>query len=217
MNDNLYILPKRPRIKEKVKAPDQRKFSVIPLSVINVNMTKASYKVLIVLSSYCNKAGFSHVSLKRIANDIGISTPAVSRQVKRLERLGIVKKVSGHYPQIKGATRRIIYDNNLSDQDAGRIANAPVEPYNNREISAEYLKKKVNHINTLHTVDKPLEVKQSIQSNKQIITSLLMSVSTESELHRMTMCIESGLPLSDLRAHINKGFSILDYKGYTGV
>ena len=217
MNNNLYILPKRPRIKEKVKAPDQRKFSVIPLNVINVNMTKASYKVLIVLSSYCNKAGFSYVSLKRIANDLGISTPAVSRQIKRLERLGIVKKVSGHYPQIKGATRRIIYDHNLNNEDAGRIANAPVEPYNNREISAEYLKKKVNLINALHTVNKPVEVKQSIQSNKEIVTSLLMSVSTESELHRMTMCIESGIPLSDLRTHIDKGFSILDYKGYTGV
>ena len=177
-----YSLPKKPKIKEKTPAPDQRKFSVMPLSVINKRMTLASYRVLVVLSSYCNKAGFTYVSLARIGNDLGITAPSVSRQIQRLQKLGIVKKVSGHYSMIKGATRRIIYDDSLSNEDASRIANAPIEPYNNREIKGELMKKRISKSNKIAKEAKPVSAKQSNQLHNELLASVFECVKSEQDL-----------------------------------
>lgn len=187
-----YSLPKKPKIKEKTPAPDQRKFSVMPLSVINKRMTLASYRVLVVLSSYCNKAGFTYVSLARIGNDLGITAPSVSRQIQRLQKLGIVKKVSGHYSMIKGATRRIIYDDSLSNEDASRIANAPIEPYNNREIKGELMKKRISKSNKIAKEAKPVSAKQSNQLHNELLASVFECVKSEQDLLIVERRLASG-------------------------
>jgi len=187
-----YSLPKKPKIKEKTPAPDQRKFSVMPLSVINKRMTLASYRVLVVLSSYCNKAGFTYVSLARIGNDLGITAPSVSRQIQRLQKLGIVKKVSGHYSMIKGATRRIIYDDSLSNEDASRIANAPIEPYNNREIKGELMKKRISKSNKIAKEAKPVSAKQSNQLHNELLASVFECVKSEQDLVIVERRLASG-------------------------
>ena len=193
-----YSLPKKPKIKEKTPAPDQRKFSVMPLSVINKRMTLASYRVLVVLSSYCNKAGFTYVSLARIGNDLGITAPSVSRQIQRLQKLGIVKKVSGHYSMIKGATRRIIYDDNLSNEDASRIANAPIEPYNNREIKGELMKKKISKSNKIAKEAKPVSAKQSNQLHNELLASVFECVKSEQDLVIVERRLASGENPADI-------------------
>lgn len=208
-----YNLPKQRKIKEKTPAPDQRKFAVVPLHILEKPLTLESLRVLIVLSSYCNKAGFSHVSLNRIANDLGITSQTVSYHMSRLQRLKIVKKISGHYTMIKGATRRIIYDDNISNEDASRIAQAPIEPYNNAEINSMIKAKRMNKNKDISKQAKSKDSKQSRERYNAEVTSLLMSVSTESELARLTILIESGTPLESLRMHIEKGLSVLSYKG----
>lgn len=208
-----YNLPKQRKIKEKTPAPDQRKFAVVPLHILEKPLTLGSLRVLIVLSSYCNKAGFSHVSLNRIANDLGVTSQTVSYHMSRLQRLKIVKKISGHYTMIKGATRRIIYDDNISNEDASRIAQAPIEPYNNAEINSMIKAKRMNKNKDISKQAKSKDSNQSKERYNEEVTSLLMSVSTESELARLTILIESGIPLESLRMHINKGLSVLSYKG----
>ena len=208
-----YNLPKKPKIKEKTPAPDQRKFAVVPLHILNKAVTLESLRVLIVLSSYCNKAGFSHVSLNRIANDLGTTAQTVSYHMSRLQRLKIVKKISGHYTMIKGATRRIIYDDKISNEDASRIAQAPIEPYNNSEISSMIKAKHINDNKEIEEVTKSHNSNESKLSYNEEVTSLLECVSSESELARLTILIESGASLESLREHINKGASVLSYKG----
>lgn len=208
-----YNLPKKPKIKEKTPAPDQRKFAVVPLHILNKAVTLESLRVLIVLSSYCNKAGFSHVSLNRIANDLGTTAQTVSYHMSRLQRLKIVKKISGHYTMIKGATRRIIYDDKISNEDASRIAQAPIEPYNNSEISSMIKTKHINDNKEIEEVTKSHNSNESKLSYNEEVTSLLECVSSESELARLTILIESGASLESLREHINKGASVLSYKG----
>ena len=208
-----YNLPKKPKIKEKTPAPDQRKFAVVPLHILNKAVTLESLRVLIVLSSYCNKAGFSHVSLNRIANDLGTTAQTVSYHMSRLQRLKIVKKISGHYTMIKGATRRIIYDDKISNEDASRIAQAPIEPYNNSEISSMIKAKHINDNKEIEEVTKSHSSNESKLSYNEEVTSLLECVSSESELARLTILIESGASLESLREHINKGASVLSYKG----
>ena len=208
-----YNLPKKPKIKEKTPAPDQRKFAVVPLHILNKAVTLESLRVLIVLSSYCNKAGFSHVSLNRIANDLGTTAQTVSYHMSRLQRLKIVKKISGHYTMIKGATRRIIYDDKISNEDASRIAQAPIEPYNNREINSMIKAKHINNNKEIKKETKSHSSNESKLSYNDEVTSLLECVSSESELARLTILIESGAPLESLREHINKGDSVVSYKG----
>lgn len=208
-----YNLPKRPKIKEKTPAPDQRKFAVIPLHILSKAVTLESLRVLIVLSSYCNKAGFSHVSLNRIANDLGTTAQTVSYHMSRLQRLKIVKKISGHYTMIKGATRRIIYDDKISNEDASRIAQAPIEPYNNSEITNMIKAKYINNNKEIEKQAKSHSSNESKLSYNEEVTSLLECVSSESELARLTILIESGASLESLREHINKGASVLSYKG----
>jgi DNA-binding Lrp family transcriptional regulator len=208
-----YNLPKKPKIKEKTPAPDQRKFAVVPLHIIDKAVTLESLRVLIVLSSYCNKAGFSHVSLNRIANDLGTTAQTVSYHMSRLQRLKIVKKISGHYTMIKGATRRIIYDDKISNEDASRIAQAPIEPYNNSEITSMIKAKHINNNKDIEEAKKSHSSNESRLSYNEEVTSLLECVSSESELARLTILIESGASLESLREHINKGASVLSYKG----
>lgn len=208
-----YNLPKKPKIKEKTPAPDQRKFAVVPLHILDKAVTLESLRVLIVLSSYCNKAGFSHVSLNRIANDLGTTAQTVSYHMSRLQRLKIVKKISGHYTMIKGATRRIIYDDKISNEDASRIAQAPIEPYNNSEINSMIKAKHINNNKEIEKETKSHSSNESKVSYNEEVTSLLECVSSESELARLTILIESGASLESLREHINKGASVLSYKG----
>ena len=182
-----YIINEAPRIKKRTKAPDQRKFSVVPLEAVKrPGITLASLKVLIVLSSYCNKAGSSYVSLDRIGQDLGISRQAVGQSMKRLTRAGLVKEYNNHYKNLKGSTRRIIYDSKLTDQDVQAISNEPIERLNNQDIKARQID---NKIIELDRPGKPLEIAQSSATDKDVLASLYMCVSTERDLLELEQCI----------------------------
>lgn len=198
-----YNLPKQRKIKEKTPAPDQRKFAVVPLHILEKPLTLGSLRVLIVLSSYCNKAGFSHVSLNRIANDLNVSAQAVSYHMSRLQRLKIVKKISGHYTMIKGATRRIIYDDDISSEDASRIAQAPIEPYNNAEINMMIKAKRTNKNKDITKQTKSSSFKQSMESYNREVTSLFECVTSEQQLLSLEKRLLQGEKPEDLRKELN--------------
>lgn len=198
-----YNLPKQRKIKEKTPAPDQRKFAVVPLHILEKPLTLGSLRVLIVLSSYCNKAGFSHVSLNRIANDLGVTSQTVSYHMSRLQRLKIVKKISGHYTMIKGATRRIIYDDDISSEDASRIAQAPIEPYNNAEINSMIKAKRTNKNKDISKQAKSKDSKQSMESYNREVTSLFECVSSEQQLLSLEKRLLQGEKPEDLRKELN--------------
>ena len=182
-----YIINEAPRIKKRTKAPDQRKFSVVPLEAVKrPGITLASLKVLIVLSSYCNKAGSSYVSLDRIGQDLGISRQAVGQSMKRLTKAGLVKEYNNHYKNLKGSTRRIIYDSKLTDQDVQAISNEPIERLNNQDIKARQID---NKIKELDRPGKPLEIAQSSATDKDVLASLFECVSTERDLLELEKCI----------------------------
>ena len=198
-----YNLPKQRKIKEKTPAPDQRKFAVVPLHILEKPLTLGSLRVLIVLSSYCNKAGFSHVSLNRIANDLGVTSQTVSYHMSRLQRLKIVKKISGHYTMIKGATRRIIYDDNISNEDASRTAQAPIEPYNNTEINSMIKAKRMNKNKDISKQAKSIDSNQSMELYNHQVTSLYECVTSEQQLLSLEKRLLQGEKPEDLRKELN--------------
>jgi len=194
-----YKLPKPPKIKEKVMQPDQRKFCVVPLrAVVAKDITLTGLKVLCLLASYCNKAGFTYVSQARMANDLGVTTGAVNQQLKKLINNGYVKQYNGYSTNIKGKTKRIVYDENISDREAEQIAGEPKEPFTNAEYNRLLEQKRISKNKDIVTSNIEHSLNQSTQSDGDVITSLKASVQSGHELAMLNRDIKLGLPISVL-------------------
>lgn len=195
-----YKLPKPPKIKEKVMQPDQRKFCVVPLrAVLAKDLTLTGLKILCLLASYCNKAGFTYVSQARLANDLGVNQSAINRQIKQLETKGYIKQFSGYSTNIKGKTKRIIYDENISDREAVQIAGEPKEPFTNAEYNL--LLQKNNMLrknNKLSSGKSQHEVMQSTQSDEELIASLKSSVAEVHKRAEIDRLVRIGTPIADI-------------------
>ena len=201
-----YKLPKPPKIKEKVMQPDQRKFCVVPLrAVLAKDLTLTGLKILCLLASYCNKAGFTYVSQARLANDLGVNQSAINRQIKQLETKGYIKQFSGYSTNIKGKTKRIIYDENISDREAEQIAGEPKEPFTNAEYN-EMLRRNnmLRKNNSLDESKSQHEVIESSQSDREIIASIKSSVSTPLQRAMIQRDYEQGIPLDIIKARYIK-------------
>ena len=195
-----YKLPKPPKIKEKVMQPDQRKFCVVPLrAVLAKDLTLTGLKILCLLASYCNKAGFTYVSQARLANDLGVNQSAINRQIKQLETKGYIKQFGGYSTNIKGKTKRIIYDENISDREAEQIAGEPKEPFTNVEYNQ--LLQKNNMLrknNKLKSEKSQHEVMQSSQSDREVIASLKSSVAEVHKRAEIDRLFRIGTPVADI-------------------
>lgn len=195
-----YKLPKPPKIKEKVMQPDQRKFCVVPLrAVVAKDLTLTGLKVLCLLASYCNKAGFTYVSQARLANDLGVSVTAINRQIKQLETKGYIKQFSGYSTNIKGKTKRIIYDEQISDREAEQIAGEPKEPFTNAEYNMMLQKNNMlRKNNSLDVVNKQHEVEESTKSDREIIASLKSCVEEVHKRAEIDRLVRIGTPVADI-------------------
>ena len=195
-----YKLPKPPKIKEKVMQPDQRKFCVVPLrAVVAKDLTLTGLKVLCLLASYCNKAGFTYVSQARLANDLGVNQSAINRQIKQLETKGYIKQFSGYSTQVKGKTKRIIYDEQISDREAEQIAGEPKEPFTNAEYNQMLQKNNMlRKNNSLDVVKSQHEVNQSSQSDSQIIASLKSCVEEAHKRAEIDRLVRLGVPTAEI-------------------
>jgi hypothetical protein len=117
MIESKYILPNAIKLKT-TKNEDLRKFCVMPLrAFLNPKISPYALRVLGVLASYCNRGGFSFVSLKTIGSDLGCTPQNVGKHLKKLEAFGIVESYKNYFPMLKGNTRRIIFDENIKRND----------------------------------------------------------------------------------------------------
>ena len=202
-----YKLPKPPKIKEKVMQPDQRKFCVVPLrAVLAKDLTLTGLKILCLLASYCNKAGFTYVSQTRLASDLGVCQSAINRQIKQLETKGYIKQFGGYSTSIKGKTKRIIYDENISDREAEQIAGEPKEPFTNKEYN-EMLRRNnmLRKNNKLEAgVSQHDEIETSL-TDREVIASWKASVSTPLEKAMIQRDYEHKIPLDIIKAKYIKG------------
>lgn len=114
-----FELPKKPRIKEKEPLPDQRKVVVLPFkAVFDKRLTHGALQALAALCAYCNRAGITWVSQKRLAEELEISQQAYSKQFRQLVKCGYVEVVKKSYMGQRSATTRVIYDPSITAEDA---------------------------------------------------------------------------------------------------
>lgn len=102
---------------------DRRRFCIVPIRAANDRkLSVGAWRTLVALCAYSSKGGIIWVSQKRIGEDIGISQPAVNRQVKRLKAWGYLERISHGVKGIKADTLRIVYAPELTTTDAISIA-----------------------------------------------------------------------------------------------
>lgn len=180
-----YHIPEPIKLKT-VKNEDLRKFCVVPLKAfLNKNVSGQNLRVLAILASYCNKGGYSFVSLKTIAKDLGCTGANIHKHLKKLEAQGIIKTEKNYFPSLKGNTRRIIYDDSIKDDDLKEFQ------FTNADITETIKHTKL--INAIQTDHIPAEVKQSgIQSDDEL-TRLFNTISKESDLILAERLLAQGL------------------------
>jgi len=195
MTESKYILPERIQLKT-VKNKDLRKFCVMPLkAVLNKKITGENLRVLAVLASYANKGGYSFVSLKTIAKDLGCSAMNIHKHLKRLENAGAIISYKNYFPGLKGNTRRIIYDEKIKDEDLKE------HQYTNADISEVLKHNKI--INALNQEDKlDRDYKSAIKDDDEL-ASLFSSITKESQLIEAERLLAQGLTPGDIRIRLS--------------
>jgi len=121
MPDNVlpFELPKKPRLKLQDPLPDQRKIVVLPFkAVFDKELGAAGVAVLAGLCAFCNRAGITWVSQRRLAGDLGISQPAISRQISKLKKLGYIEVLRKGYAKARNETVRVIFDPEITAEEA---------------------------------------------------------------------------------------------------
>jgi biotin operon repressor len=202
MNDSnsiskTYHIPEQIKLKT-VKNEDQRRFCVVPLKAfLNRKVSGENLRVLAILASYCNRGGYSFVSLKTIAKDLKCSPQNILKHLNKLEAQGIIETKSNYFPMLKGNTRRIIYDEKIKDDDLKE------HQFTNADISEILKTNKV--INQLETSNEPLKVNQSANQGMDDITSLFMNISKESDLIMAERLLSQGLTPKEVRIRMALG------------
>jgi biotin operon repressor len=197
MIESKYKIPEQIKLKT-VKNEDQRRFCVVPLKAfLNRKVSGENLRVLAILASYCNRGGYSFVSLKTIAKDLKCSPQNILKHLNKLEAQGIIETKSNYFPMLKGNTRRIIYDEKIKDDDLKE------HQFTNADISEILKTNKV--INQLEDSNEPLKVNQSAIQEDDELTSLFNTITRESDLLEAERLLSQGLTPKEVITRMAQG------------
>jgi len=121
MPDNVvqFALPKKPKIREKEPMPDQRKLVVVPIrAATDKTLTEGMLRTLLLVASYCNRAGITWVGQARLAQDLGVSRQAITRQVGKLVKAGYLEVISKGWRGKRSNSIRLIFDKSIDAETA---------------------------------------------------------------------------------------------------
>lgn len=122
-----FQLPKKPKVRQKIAPPDQRTLAVVPIRAIaDKDLGDATFRALALLCSYCNRAGITWVSQKKMAEVSNMSQQAISKHIAKLTKLGYVEVVRKGFRGERANTCRVIFDQSVDADTAIAITN-PIE------------------------------------------------------------------------------------------
>ncbi len=206
MIESKYILPDQVKIKA-VKNEDMRKFCVVPLrAFLNRKVSGENLRVLAILASYCNKGGYSFVSLKTIAKDLGCTAANIHKHLKKLEAQGIIKSYKNYFPSLKGNTRRIIYDDSIKNDDLKEFH------FTNADITATLKHTKL--INAVESSHIPVKVNESVNQSKDSILAVLEYLTSDADLLAFERALAGGSDPNAILQGLQRGLSLLEAINY---
>lgn len=202
MIESKYKIPEAIKLKT-TKNVDLRKFCVVPLKAfLNRKVSGENLRVLAILASYCNRGGYSFVSLKTMANDLGCTPANILKHLKKLEKQGIIETTKNYFPHLKGNTRRIIYDETIKDDDLKEYQ------FTNADITETLKHSKI--INALNQEALPDKVNQSAIQNDDALLAVFKCVKSEADLLAVEKALASGLDPIKLEGLLSSGLSLHD-------
>lgn len=208
MIESKYKIPEAIKLKT-TKNVDLRKFCVVPLKAFtNRKVSGENLRVLAILASYCNKGGYSFVSLKTMAKDLGCTPANILKHLNKLEKQGIIETTKNYFPHLKGNTRRIIYDETIKDDDLKEYQ------FTNADISEVLKTNKV--INTLNQEVIPDKVNQSAIQTDDPMLAVFKCVKSEADLLAVERALAAGLDPFKLEGLLSSGLSLHDALNYIG-
>lgn len=114
-----FSIPKQPKVKIKPAPPDQRQIAVMPLRALkDRSLDNGAIRVLGLLCSYCNRAGITWVGQDRLARDLGVSRPAITRQLIALRKSNYIKTIVQGGKNSHTSTTRVIFNADIGTDDA---------------------------------------------------------------------------------------------------
>ena len=198
MPDNVlpFEIPKKPRLKLQEPLPDQRKIVVLPFkAVFDKDLGAAGVAVLAGLCAFCNRAGVTWVSQRRLAGDLSISQQAVSRQVAKLKKLGYIEVLKKGYSGARHETVRVIFDPTITAEEAiAMVSNvedarppgliAAEEERLQNEVDKEGLKRIAEMLKkTFNPTITPTKKEYQMPQDKETITVKQMKAKLKSKAH----------------------------------
>lgn len=232
MPDNVlpFELPKKPRLKLQEPLPDQRKIVVLPFkAVFDKDLGAAGVAVLAGLCAFCNRAGITWVSQRRLAGDLGISQPAISRQISKLKKLGYIEVLRKGYAKARNETVRVIFDPEITAEEAiAMVSNkedarppgliAAEEERLQKEVDkeglrriAEMLKESITNRNKV--TPKGYEMKRKTKASTSVDNSVDNTVdNTNERLHRVISVDNIGLSKDTVFNTISININVMNNK-----
>lgn len=120
-----FSLPKKPRVKLQETLPDQRKVAVLPIRALTDQaVTDGMLRTLALLCSYCNRAGLTWVSQKKLAEDGKVTQQAISKALTKLQAAGYVQVVKKGWRGERATTWRVVFDPSIDPETAIAITSA---------------------------------------------------------------------------------------------
>jgi len=115
----MFNIPKQPKVRLKPALPDQRQIAVMPLRALkDRSLDNAAIRVLGLLCSYCNRAGITWVGQDRLAQDLGVTRPAITRQLISLRKSNYIKTIVQGGKNSHTSTTRVIFNADIGTDDA---------------------------------------------------------------------------------------------------
>ena len=206
---NKYTIPEAIKLK-KIKNEDQRHFVVIPIkAVIDRRVTGENLRALCALAGYCNKSGYSFVSLKTIAKDLKCTPQNIGKHLKKIERLGYIQSFSNYFPNLKGNTRRIIYDDNIKHDDL------KTDDLSNSDILTIQ-----RHTMLLNQIEldqvKPDRDSESVNQSDDPILAIFKYLKSEGDMLAIEKALEAGSDPNTILSRLSMGSSVSDAINYIG-
>lgn len=204
-----YTIPEAIKLK-KIKNEDQRHFVVIPIkAVIDRRVTGENLRALCALAGYCNKSGYSFVSLKTIAKDLKCTPQNIGKHLKKIERLGYIQSFSNYFPNLKGNTRRIIYDDNIKHDDL------KTDDLSNSDILTIQ-----RHTMLLNQIEldqvKPDRDSESENQGEDPILAIFKYLKSEGDMLAIEKALEAGSDPNTILSRLSMGSSVSDAINYIG-
>ena len=201
-----FKIPAKPSIDLKEKKPDARRFSVIPLRAMHdKRLTRGDIINLIGLCSYCSPNGFTFVSHFTIAKLRGVTTPGVSRTLKKLEKLGYFEQVRKGYTALRGSLKRVIYDEEIDLRTQESNSGISIESIINRE--EETMKRAVKK-EAVKVAAKQKDIKQTGSDTGITFEEALLAVSQYIKNDADLLKLESLITIGATEAAIISAFKV---------